>query len=106
MSALEEHFGFSEHHQDLVDRDAAHVLGWRHQPRIMFDRGEGVKLIDVDNNVYYDMSSGMMSMVLGHAHPELVDCMRSQAELLAHQASLYSNPWSLEYAELVAETLP
>lgn len=106
MSALEEHFGFSEHHQDLVDRDAAHVLGWRHQPRIVFDRGEGVKLIDVDNNVYYDMSSGMMSMVLGHAHPELVDCMRSQAELLAHQASWYTNPWSLEYAELVAETLP
>ena len=45
-------------------------------------------------------------MVLGHAHPELVDCMRSQAELLAHQASWYSNPWSLEYAELVAKTLP
>ncbi len=106
MSTLEERFGFSERHQDLADRDAAHVLGWRHQPRIVFDRGEGVKVIDVDGNAYYDMSSGMMSMVLGHAHPELVDEMRAQAELLAHQASWYTNPWSTEYAELVAETLP
>ena len=106
MSALEQRFGYSEHHLDLVERDAAHVLGWRHQPRIVFDRGEGVRLIDVDGNAYYDMSSGMMSMVLGHAHPELVDCLRSQAEMLAHQASWYTNPWSTEYAELVAETLP
>ncbi len=106
MSALEERFGYSDHHQDLVARDAAHVLGWRHQPRIVFDRGEGVRLIDVDGNAYYDMSSGMMSMVLGHAHPELVECLRSQAEMLAHQASWYTNPWSTEYAELVAETLP
>jgi 4-aminobutyrate aminotransferase-like enzyme len=104
--ALSERFGFSDSHRQMMARDEAHVMGWRFQPRIIFDRGAGVKIIDVDGNAYYDMSSGMMSMVLGHAHPELVDCLHAQAERLTHQASWYSNPWSLEYAELVAATLP
>jgi len=103
---LLDRFGFSERHRQMMARDHEHVLGWRFFPRIVFDRGEGVRVIDVDGNAYYDLSSGMMSMVLGHAHPELVDCIQSQAHRLGHQASWYSNPWSLEYAELVASTLP
>ena len=104
--ALTDRFGFSASHLDLMARDSESVLGWRFQPKIVFDRGAGVKLIDVDGNAYYDLSSGMMSMVLGHAHPELVECVREQADRLIHQASWYSNPWSLEFAELVASTLP
>lgn len=104
--SLLDHFDFSDAHHDLMQRDEDVVLGWRFLPKIMFDRGEGVKLIDVDGNAYYDMSSGMMSMVIGHAHPELVDTIRSQADKLIHQASWYSNPWSTEYAELVVGTLP
>ena len=103
---LTERFDFSAAHLDMMARDSAHIMGWRFQPKIVFDGGQGVKLRDVDGNEYYDMSSGMMSMVLGHAHPELVDCIRAQADKLLHQASWYSNPWSLEYAELVASTLP
>jgi 4-aminobutyrate aminotransferase-like enzyme len=104
--ALTDRFDFSPSHLDLMARDGEYVLGWRFQPKIVFDRGEGVKVIDVDGNAYYDLSSGMMSMVLGHAHPEMVACMHEQAERLMHQASWYSNPWTLEYAELVASTLP
>jgi 4-aminobutyrate aminotransferase-like enzyme len=99
-------FAFSASHKDLMERDSEYVLGWRFSPRIVFDRGEGVRIIDVDGNAYYDLSSGMMSMVLGHAHPELVACVRQHADRLVHQASWYTNPWSLEFAELIAETLP
>jgi 4-aminobutyrate aminotransferase-like enzyme len=103
---VEDLFDFSDEHLEMMQRDARHVLGWRFQPHIVFERGEGVKLFDVDGNAYYDMSSGMMSLVIGHAHPELVDTIRSHAERLIHQASWFTNPWSLEYAELVASTLP
>ena len=105
-NALTDRFDFSASHLDLMTRDSEYILGWRFNPKIMFERGEGMKLFDVDGNAYYDMSSGMMSMVLGHAHPELVECVREHAERLIHQASWYSNPWSLQYAELVASTLP
>ena len=87
-------------------RDAEHVFGWRYEPRVIFERGEGVKLLDVDGNEYYDLSSGMMCLVLGHAHPELVDTIKDMAGRFVHQSSWYSNPWAIELAELIASTLP
>ena len=65
---LENAFSFSNRHKKLMARDAEHVSGWRYEPRVVFERGEGVKLFDVDGNEYYDLSSGMMCLVLGHAH--------------------------------------
>ena len=53
---------FSNRHKDLAARDREYVLGWRFNPGIVFERGEGVRLFDVDGNAYYDMSAGMMSL--------------------------------------------
>ncbi len=103
---LETAFSFSNRHKDLMARDAEHVFGWRYEPRVIFERGEGVKLFDVDGNEYYDLSSGMMCLVLGHAHPELVDTIKDMAGRFVHQSSWYSNPWAIELAELIASTLP
>ena len=103
---LETAFSFSNRHKDFMARDAEHVFGWRYEPRVIFERGEGVKLFDVDGNEYYDLSSGMMCLVLGHAHPELVDTIKDMAGRFVHQSSWYSNPWAIELAELIASTLP
>lgn len=99
-------FRFSNTHADLMARDARYVMGWRYDPPIVFRGGKGTKIFDVDGNEYYDLTSGMMSQTLGHAHPELVETIRAQAELLAHESSWYSNPWAIEFAELLASTLP
>ena len=103
---LETAFSFSNRHKDLMARDAEHVLGWRYEPRVVFERGEGVKLFDVDGNEYYDLSSGMMCLVLGHAHPELVETIKDMAGRFVHQSSWYTNPWAIELGELIASTLP
>jgi 2,2-dialkylglycine decarboxylase (pyruvate) len=99
-------FSFSNSHVELMARDARHTMGWRFHPAIVFKAGRGTKLIDVEDREYYDLTSGMMTMVLGHAHPELTETLKSQAELLVHQSSWYSNPWAIELAELLASTLP
>lgn len=103
---LEKAFSFSNRHKDLMARDAESVLGWRYEPRIIFSGGKGVKLFDVDGNEYYDMTSGMMCLVLGHAHPELTETIKEQAGRFIHQSSWYSNPWAIEFAELIGSTLP
>ncbi len=103
---LDNAFSFSKRHLDLMARDAEHVSGWRYEPRIIFERGEGVKLFDIDGNEYYDLSSGMMCLVLGHAHSELVDTIKDMAGRFVHQSSWYSNPWAIELAELITSTLP
>ncbi len=99
-------FSFSDRHLELMGRDAASVLGWRYEPRIVFQSAHGVMITDVDGNDYYDMSSGMMSLVLGHCHPELTETIKEQAERLVHVSSWYSNPWAIEFAELIGSTLP
>ena len=64
---MDKTFRFSNTHTDYQARDAKSVFGWRFSPRIIFKGGKGVKLIDMDGNEYYDMSSGMMCMVCsGH----------------------------------------
>ena len=103
---LEKAFSFSDRHKDLMARAVEHVFGWRYQPSVIFERGEGVKLFDVDGNEYYDLSSGMMCLVLGHSHPELVDTIKDMAGRFVHQSSWYTNPWAIELAELITSTLP
>ena len=103
---MAEGFTFSNRHADIMARDAAAVFGWRYEPAIIFDRGAGVRIFDLDGKAYFDMSSGMMSLPLGHAHPEVVEVIKRQAETLVHQSSWYSNPWAVEFAELIGSTLP
>lgn len=103
---MEKKLSFSNRHIDLMQRDAKTLFGWRYDPPLVFERGKGVFITDVDGNDYYDLTAGMMCMVLGHSHPELTETMREQAELLVHESSWYSNPWAIEFAELITSTLP
>ncbi|MFQ5953759.1 MAG: aspartate aminotransferase family protein [Kiloniellales bacterium] len=103
---MESDLQFSNAHRDLAARDAEYVLGWRYDPPVVFSHGKGVKIFDVDGNEYYDMSSGMMCLILGHAHPELTETIKAQADRFVHQSSWYTNPWAVEFAELIASTLP
>ncbi|HJU23759.1 MAG TPA: aspartate aminotransferase family protein [Casimicrobiaceae bacterium] len=102
----EKMFRFSRTHADFQARDAQSVFGWRFSPRIIFKAGKGTKLVDLDDNEYYDLTSGMMCMILGHSHPELTETMREMAGQVVHMSSWYSNPWIVEFAELLGSTLP
>ncbi|MBB3067007.1 aspartate aminotransferase family protein [Limibacillus halophilus] len=103
---MEKTFQFSNTHTDFQARDARTVFGWRYEPRIIFKAGKGVKLIDIDDREYYDLTSGMMCMVLGHSHPELAETIREMAGTFIHQSSWYSNPWTVEFAERLTENTP
>ena len=103
---MDKAFRFSNSHADYQARDAKSVFGWRYGPRIIFKSGRGVKLTDLDGNDYYDLSSGMMSLPLGHSHPELGEVIKEMAGTFMHQSSWYSNPWAVEFAERLAENTP
>ena len=103
---MEKTFQFSNMHHELMARDEAYIYGWRYEPRVIFESGRGIVLKDVDGREYFDLTAGMMCMVLGHSHPELTEAIREQADKLVHTSSWYSNPWLIEFAELIAGTLP
>ncbi|MEM6381571.1 MAG: aspartate aminotransferase family protein [Pseudomonadota bacterium] len=68
-----------------------------------FVRGEGVWLVDQDERRYMDFVAGIAVNVLGHAHPHLVDTMKSQAERLWHTSNLFQIDGGERLAERLCE---
>ena len=62
----------------------AHVAGgvassWQDSPphTIYIDHGEGNRIWDIDGNEYVDFHLGYGAMVVGHAHPKIVEAVRA-----------------------------
>ena len=61
---------------------------WQDSPphAIYIDRGQGNRLWDIDQNEYIDFHLGYGAMVVGHAHPKIVEAIQAQALLGTHFA--------------------
>jgi acetylornithine/N-succinyldiaminopimelate aminotransferase len=59
---------------------------------LRFERGEGVWLVTEKGERYLDFGSGVAVNSLGHAHPHLVDALKSQADKVWHVSNLYEVP--------------
>jgi glutamate-1-semialdehyde 2,1-aminomutase len=53
---------------------------------IFMERGQGSRVWDVDGNEYVDFHNGFGVMVVGHAHPKIVDAVSRQITLGSHFA--------------------
>jgi len=53
---------------------------------IFMDRGKGSRVWDVDGNEYVDFHNGFGVMVVGHAHPKIVEAVQRRIELGSHFA--------------------
>ena len=72
---------------------------------LSFERGEGVWLIDKSGDRYLDFGAGIAVNSLGHAHPYLVEALKTQAEKLWHTSNLYHIEGQQKLAEkLVAHS--
>ena len=72
----------------------------------IIDRAEGCSVFTEDGRELLDFTSGQMSAILGHSHPEIVRVVREQVGRLDH---LYSGMLSrpvLDLARRLAGTLP
>src|SRR6187431_347954 len=71
---------------------------------IFFDRGEGAYLFDVDGNRYIDYIGSWGPLILGHAHPAVVEAVQKAA---SHGTS-FGAPTANEneLAQLIVEAVP
>jgi len=58
---------------------------------IFMERGKGSRVWDVDGNEYVDFHNGFGVMVVGHAHPKIVDAVTRQIALGSHFAQPVEN---------------
>src|SRR5262245_57114626 len=61
-------------------------------PQVMFVRGKGTELWDVDGRRYLDFLCGIAVTSLGHAHPVIADALARQANELLHVSNFFANP--------------
>jgi acetylornithine/N-succinyldiaminopimelate aminotransferase len=74
-------------------------------PQVMFVRGEGTQLWDVDGKRYLDFLSGISVTSLGHAHPRVADAIAEQAHTLLHVSNFFANPVATRAAVMVNDLL-
>jgi predicted acetylornithine/succinylornithine family transaminase len=71
--------------------------------RFVLDRGEGVRLYDLDGNEYLDFVAGIAVNALGHGHPELTRAIQEQAAKLLHVSNMFVNEPQIELMEYLTE---
>lgn len=65
-------------------------------------RGEGSRLWDQQGREYIDLAGGIAVNALGHAHPQLVEALTTQAGLLWHVSNILTNEPALRLAHKLA----
>ena len=70
-------------------------------PQVMFARGQGTELWDVDGKRYLDFLGGLAVISLGHSNPVIADAICEQARTLMHVSNLFANPVATEAAQMV-----
>ncbi|MGA7911270.1 MAG: aspartate aminotransferase family protein [Candidatus Dormiibacterota bacterium] len=95
----------------LHDRAAAVMPGGTTRTTTYFDpyplyidRGEGCRVWDVDGTERLDMLGNYTAMILGHAHPKVVEAIRKQAARGTGFAA--ANPVEVQLATLLCERVP
>jgi glutamate-1-semialdehyde 2,1-aminomutase len=77
-------------YRKVVERSLAGGVAssWQDSPphTIYIDHGEGSRIWDIDGNEYVDFHLGYGAMVVGHAHPKIVEAVERQIRRGSHFA--------------------
>src|SRR6267378_3846668 len=73
---------------------------------IMLIEGKMQYVWDENGRRYLDALGGIVTVSVGHCHPDVVDVVRKQNETLQHSTTIYLHPNIAEYAEKLASKMP
>ena len=83
---------------DEAERDLLHTYN-RYQ--IVWDRGEGVHLYDLDGREYLDFVSGIAVFALGYNNKAYNDALKAQIDKVIHTSNYYYNVPAIEAARKI-----
>lgn len=82
------------------------ALGNYYQEPLVAVRGEGQYLYDDAGRQYLDFFGGILTVSVGHCHPEVTKRIVEQATRLQHSSTVYVIPPMVELAERLARITP
>ena len=85
----------------LIEAASPHVMNTYGRVPIALERGQGVRVWDVNGKQYLDGLGGIAVNTLGHNHPRLVPALQEQIAKLIHTSNYYHVPGQEELARLL-----
>ena len=85
--------------QDYIDEAEQALLHTYNRYQVVFERGEGVRLYDMDGREYLDFVSGIAVFALGYANKEYNDALKEQIDRIIHISNYYYNKPAIEAAK-------
>ena len=95
--------------QIYIDGRKYKLYSWSAQNKIkpiVITKTEGIFIYDEDGKKYYDVSSQLVNMNVGHGHPKVIEAIAAQAKDMAFIAPFYANKVKSEAAKNVIEVAP
>ncbi len=84
---------------EYMERGEQVLLHTYNRTPIVFDRGEGVYLYDVEGKKYLDFAAGIAVFGLGYHNERFDNAVKAQVDKLLHTSNLYYNVPAVEAAE-------
>ena len=96
----------SEKHLRHMVLDFVQMGQFMREP-LVFDRGEGIWVWDVNGDIYLDGISGVWVTSLGHTNERVANAIREQLEKLVFCSPILStNTRAIEYVEMLGQSTP
>ncbi len=85
--------------QKYIEEAERVLLHTYNRYQVVFDRGEGVYLYDMDGKKYLDFVSGIAVFALGYHNEAYNDALKSQIDKIIHTSNYYYNAPAIEAAK-------
>eukprot|EP00877_Chromochloris_zofingiensis_P015128 jgi/Chrzof1/986/Cz01g35240.t1 len=82
------------------------AMFWHFKTPVMITEGKMQYLYDEKGKRYLDAFAGIVTVSVGHCHPEVVQAINQQNSLLQHTTAIYLNNQVAEYAKELASHMP
>ncbi len=89
--------------QKYIDEAEQALLHTYNRYQVVFDRGEGVHLYDMDGKRYLDFVSGIAVFALGYHNEAYNDALKGQIDKIIHTSNYYYNAPAIEAAKKLKE---
>ena len=87
--------------QDYMDQAEKVILKTYNRFPVVFEKGEGVCLYDMEGKRYLDFGAGIAVSALGYSNSEYKEALKNQIDLLLHTSNLYYNKPAVEAAQKI-----
>lgn len=89
--------------QEYIDEAERDLLHTYNRYQIVWDRGDGVHLYDIDGKEYLDFVSGIAVFALGYNNKAYNDALKAQIDKVIHTSNYYYNVPAIEAARKIKQ---